>query len=597
MFKKLWKSISMMQHKKARLFLLLSIVLFNIVLWFITSTLAYLIRPEIYANYLDAILNAGITWMLDPGSYDQTAPLSIRIITLATIIISMVTFTGGIIAYVADVLSSFVNRSEEGFRKIYVYNHILILNWNIKALELIADYASGEDAADIVVVSDYDRKFVEELVDNRLYEGNKASKKQRKINVIVVKGNVFSKQVLDKVCLTKAKSVVILSESAVSADGHSNHADINALKTLMLVTRLSANPKQTIIVEVTSDKTRQLIESQIVMGQEAKDRIIPLLSDELMGKLIAQILIYPALIEVYSQLMVTDGVEFYPVRIGNPMDYCLTHDRCVPVYQSEKHLYVLAQSRSAINHKRDNPITGIPEVHIVPQTVKRTISLVIFGKNNKLRFILDSIRQSEADCNITVKITLIESDDIDEIKESLSGMKHVDTLLLLSDEQLSKDELDSKVLITLLLIQDMEKLASASIIVELLDPRHLDIAKSYRIQHTLISNRYVSHMMAHISKNRDLFKIYDDLLTYDEPGSTAPSKELYSYVACCLFTDPFPLSFSSKAAFIASVCQSSKAAYLVIGMISDGQLELFSDHLEDGPFIVKAEDIVIVVSD
>ncbi|MCK7484279.1 MAG: hypothetical protein MZU97_01050 [Bacillus subtilis] len=67
--------------------------------------------------------------------------------------ISMVTFTGGIIAYVSDGIGTFIDKSEEGSKKLFVFDHILILNWNVKALELIADYATDDEPRDIVIVS------------------------------------------------------------------------------------------------------------------------------------------------------------------------------------------------------------------------------------------------------------------------------------------------------------------------------------------------------------------------------------------------------------------------------------------------------------
>ncbi|MCX5775377.1 MAG: hypothetical protein NTV44_03320, partial [Firmicutes bacterium] len=429
----------------------------------------------------------------------SSTDMAIRIMSLVTIIVSMVTFSGGIIAYVASWLSSFFDRSEEGTHKLFVYDHILILNWNIKALELIADYASAKGAIDVVVVSEHDRKTIEESIANRLYESKKEGQTNR-INVIVIKGNVFSKQVLDRVCLASAKSVIILSDvkGVPSAKGH--NADINALKTLMLVTKLSTNPEQTVIVEVTTDETRHLILEQICLDQTDKTRVIPLLSDELMGKLISQILVSPALVQVYSQLMVTDGAEFYPTDQFDPLEFAKTHDHAIPIYQSTNKLYAIAEKHEDIHKVRKEPLTAIPEVKIAARTETRPISLEKKKKNNKLHFILDSMRALEDDCNIKSKVTLIESDDVETIKKSIADIPTIDTILLLSDEHLPKDELDSKVLITLLLIQDIEKLKHANVIVELLDPRHLDIAQSYRIQHTLISNRYISHMMAHISK-------------------------------------------------------------------------------------------------
>ncbi|MCX5775375.1 MAG: hypothetical protein NTV44_03310, partial [Firmicutes bacterium] len=234
MFKRLKQSISVMRHKQARLFLLLTIILFNVALWLVTSVLAYIIKPGYYGDILNALLTSGLVWILDPGNYEaEHAELALRILSLVTIIISMITFSGGIIAYVSSWLSSFINRSEGGTRKLYVFNHILILNWNIKALELIADYADDEDAVNIVVVSEHDRQEIEELIATRLYEHG-AHKINKKVKIIVVKGNPFSKKTIEKVCLEKARSVIILSDESNLTLGNGHHNDITAMKTMML---------------------------------------------------------------------------------------------------------------------------------------------------------------------------------------------------------------------------------------------------------------------------------------------------------------------------------------------------------------------------
>ena len=57
-----------------------------------------------------------------------------------------------------------------------------------------------------------------------------------------------------------------------------------------------------------------------------------------------------------------------------------------------------------------------------------------------------------------------------------------------------------KVLVTLLTIQDLASKHQAEVIIELLDPRHYDIAQSYRIDNTIVSNEYISRMMTQLSK-------------------------------------------------------------------------------------------------
>jgi hypothetical protein len=597
MWKKWKKRLSLMQHKRARLFVLLLIVLFNLGLWLVSSLASYLIQPSAYDNFFEAIMKSGITWMMDPGFYDPDTLLSIQLIAIATVLVSMVTFTGGIIAYVSDGIGTFIDKSEEGSKKLFVYDHILVLNWNVKALELIADYATDDEAQDIVVVSNHERKELEDLIENKLYDIRKKTK-QNNLNIIIIKGNIFSKQVLDRVCIQDAKTILIFSdeETDLSIDGY--HADITAIKTLMLVANVSPDPKQTIIVEIRRNKTRALIHERFNQQKDGFARVIPLLSDELMGKLIAQTVFYPDLNEIYAELMSSEGAEFYPAADQDPMEFLRTHNHAIPLYRHNGKLYVVAANDADVTKVRSTPLSDFVPLTFRKEGQKTEHTVVIFGKNNKIPYSLDSIKLFETDGNIHPIVITIDSNDIETITKAIENVPSIDTILLLSDDQTTSKEIDSDVLITLLLIQDIAKLNSASIVIELMDPRHFDIAKSYRIEHTIISNRYVSHMMAQISKNRELYYLYDDLLTYDAAEAEMQTKELYVYEANQFIQGPFPKVFSSAAQLIGSVAISSNDEYQLVGLVRDGHSWIFSGNLDtSGTVDLRETDKLVILSD
>lgn len=596
MWKKLKKHLSILQHKKARLFVLIGIVLFNLGLWFVSSLLSYLIQPELYNGLFDAIMKSGITWMLDPGFYDPETLLSIQIIAILTVIVSMVTFTGGIIAYVSDAVGHFIERSEEGSKPLYLYDHLLILNWNIKALELIADFCFDEEGKDIVVVSPLERKEIEALIENKLYD--LPNKSARNVQVVVLQGNIVSKQMLDRVCIQTAKTIVIFSDEEQGQSSESYHADITAVKTLMLVDHVSTDPFQTIIVEIKETKTRALIEERFRKESEAFPRVIPMLSDELMGKLIAQTVFYPELNQVYAELMSSVGAEFYSTDDASPIDYLKTHSHSIPLYRHKGRLYVVAANASDVKKTRIEAMALPKTLSFLPTTNQAKHTIVIFGKNNKIPYIKASIRAFEHDGNTTSEIIEIASADIDTIRKAVAGLSKVDTILLLSDDTTTSKKIDSDVLITLLLIQDVEILKNASVVIELIDPRHFDIAKSYRVEHTIISNRYVSHMMAQISKNRELYYLYNDMLTYDESDEGVQTRELYVYSAGRFLKGPFPKHFGSAYEMIADVANSSNDDYQLVGLVKDGHPSVFSGNLDkSGPIELKQDDKLVVVSE
>lgn len=597
MKKHIQQKLSLLKHRKARLFVLLWIILFNIGLWFVSAFLTYLIEPSRFESYFDALLKSGITWMIEPGFYDPDALLSIRIIGIVTVIIAMVSFSGGIIAYVADGLSSFIEKAETGKGKLVVFDHLLILNWNVKVLELIADHAMDDHEQTIVVVVKENREQIKAAIDSKLYE---IPKKERLQNnpIVVFEGNIFSKQILDQVCMEDAKTIVIFADEEQSKEDGEYVEDITVIKTLMLLNNLAKNPKQAIIVEVKQRETKKLIEDTF---QESKldgfPRVIPLMSDELMGKLIAQTLFYPSLHHVYNELMSSKGVEFYSIAKQDTLEYLKLHAHAIPIVTTQNRTFVVCEHMEDAIKKRVTPKISEPQFLLKKSTNQTNQTIVIVGKNKKLDYILESIQAFEVDGDTKSHVILMDFKNIQVMKDQLAQLEHIDTILLLSDETTTTDTLDTDVLIALLFLQDISKKHQAKIILELLDPRHFDIAMSYQVDHTIISNRYVSHMISQISKNRELALLYDELLRYDGSDSITQTKEVYVYPVTSILETVYPLVFASVSDFVYQFSLLSSGSKAPIGVIHQKQLGLFRGNLDSQPLEIHEEDEIVVIEE
>lgn len=597
MKKHIQQKLSLLKHRKARLFVLLWIVLFNIGLWFVSAFLTFLIEPSRFESYFDALLKAGITWMIEPGFYDPDALLSIRIIGILTVIIAMVSFSGGIIAYVADGLSSFIEKAETGKGKLVVFDHLLILNWNVKVLELIADHAMDDHEQTIVVVVKENREQIKAAIDSKLYEIPKKEKLQNN-PIVVFEGNIFSKQMLDQVCMQEAKTIVIFADENQSESQADYVEDITVIKTLMLLNNLTTNPKQAIIVEVKQRETKKLIEDTF---QESKldgfPRVIPLMSDELMGKLIAQTLFYPSLHHVYNELMSSKGVEFYSIPKQDTLAYLESHNHAIPIVTTQNRTFVVCEHQDDAAKKRLHPRTSPATFQIKKVCNQSQQTIVIVGRNKKLDYILESIQAFEFDGDTKSHVVLMDFKSIQTMKDQLSELSHIDTILLLSDETSASDTLDTDVLIALLFLQEISKKHQAKIILELLDPRHYDIAMSYQVDHTIISNRYVSHMISQISKNRELARLYDELLRYDGQDSTSQTKEVYVYPAKNILDALFPLAFPAISDFVYQLSFLTSGEKVPIGLIHQKQLHLFHGNLDSQSLQIEAEDEIVVIEE
>ncbi|NCA91693.1 hypothetical protein EOM82_00345 [bacterium] len=583
--------ISIKQNKNARLFLLLGLVFFNFALWICSSFVAFLICPAEYGgNMFVAFWRSGIAWMMDPGFYAVEGNIGLRILSIAVIITSMISFSGGIIAYVASLFSSIIENSEKGKGKLYIFNHVLILNWNAKALELIADYLYDDSVNNVVILSDCDKAEVEKMINRKLYGISKERK--AKLNIIVKEGDVFSKSDLNNVCIDNSSSIIILAPMDEEDD---DAADMSVIKTLMLVANCEQSKNQTIILETKKDDTAKLVREKISKTLGIEDRIIPIQPDEMMGRLIAQTLLYPEVNNVYQELFSFKGAEFYALPEGEISEFLQTHDKCIPIYNLNGNMFVLGNNEKDIASIRNAPLGEQRKLNLDCKELYKDRNILIFGNNNKLRFIVESLKLYEKDSGCKINLTFVASNDAETIEKSVKDINKIDSILILSSDKLEKKDYDSDVLLTLLMIQDIAKLHKSDIIIELLEPKHFDIAQSYNIKNTIISNQYISRIMTQVSKDSRLFSIFLDLLSYDNCNGTKKTYEVYAFSAADFLCAKQAMTFSSQSELVASCYNSSNGKYTVIGQVSEGKTRVFQGNLDNKEELVIYPDDKLVV--
>ncbi|MBN2696440.1 MAG: hypothetical protein JXR38_02740 [Bacilli bacterium] len=591
MINKIKQWISIKRSQNARLLLLLAIVGFNVLIWLISSLLAYIIDPSLYGSVVESLWNSGITWMLEPGFYDPSVSVPIRIISIVVIITSMITFSGGIIAYVANLFASIIEHSRQGKNALFISNHILILNWNSKALELIADYRFDDQVTNIVVLSDQDKEHIEQAIRNKLYEINHRSK-LKNMNIIVREGDVYSKHDLDKVCLERAKTIVILAAEEASSINELKNPDILSIKSLMLIAHANLRPEQSVIVEIINEETLPLIKEKISNHLSLENQIIPILPDEMLGRLIAQTILYPVLNSVFQELFSFEGMEFYAVE---NKEFETIYEQCprvIPLFKRNDHLYVIAGNEKDVQIRRDKPAPKPLSLAINVDMAYPETTIVVFGTNNKLKYILDSLHWFEKDASTKVNVTLVPANDMPTIRKHTQDLAKIDTILVLSDDHLEPKDYDSDVLVTLLMIQEIAIKHNAKIVIELLNPRNFDIAKSYNIENTIISNQYISRIITQLTKNRDLYPLFMELLTYDAENS---SYEIYTFPAGSFIDGNYPMSFNSASEFIRSVYTNSDQQFMPIGILDNQRLRIFSGNLDEPQELVLEKDTLVAI--
>ena len=696
-----WGSITFSQQPRRMLLLFIGVVNIALVLvaaWVI-STFGMPDNREMgffaaVYNTLTMILDAGCieSIIADPGSSN----LLLIIFCLVVIVISMITFTGALIGYVTDFISSKIESANINSRHLKISDHLVILGWNSRASEIVNDLLYCPDHQRVVVLTDGDREEIisevrERLADTIEHENAElkesvrtksrisgaatmARKKMRNnIDLIVRQGDIFSSVQLRNIELEKAKAIIILCDNSGSENNPADpdhisesngKSDNRTVKTLMQVidiaSKYTSNDNQKVVVEVDNDWTEQLARKIISSKQNlGKCRVVPFRVHRVMGQLLCQFALMPELNTVYRELFSNKGATFYAIPQPESADterfadeYLKNHRHAIPLtsmrddLEQKKYCYFMAADEKEIDltsAEYDTPC----ELALNKDYWINEKYVLILGRNSKIDNIMTSFSAFSSewtdgkDHRQIVHITILDDsedgtgnrlkekypfvencisakiNDEDTINSVIAGFitEHPDdsSILILSDDTMTDEDVDAKAMTYLIYAKDnitrvrknrRNEAFDIDIIVEIIDPKHYDIIKSYDINNVVISNRYISKMITQISENYALYNFYADIMTYDaESVSGFDSKEVYIKPAkkyySTLPAKGSPLLSVVRETYHASIgfWNSKNDFAMLLGVVdSRGEMRLFSGNLAEQDITIGRDDKLIIFS-
>ena len=358
-----------------------AILAFNIVFFLIA---AFVIRSLALTGteqmgFFEAVFYT-MTMILDAGCIQFViadlgqASVTLALICLAIVIIGMISFTGAVIGYITNYISTFIENSNSGSRRLNLSNHGVILNWNTRASEIINDLLYAEKKITVVVLAadrkaEIEREISERLSDTVRRENNEIWKKaaslkglrrfiylhknkfRNRVTFIVREGDVFSSKQLNDIALERASTVIILGDDRLNNVCVFGKKEIveerekgnsQTIKTLMQVADITASESsfddQRIIVEITDPWTADLVDKIIRAKQvNGKCNIIPVNVNQILGQILSQFSLMPELNLVYNELFSNKGAAFYPLKMNVKDDhtfiseYMAAHRHAIPL--------------------------------------------------------------------------------------------------------------------------------------------------------------------------------------------------------------------------------------------------------------------------
>ncbi len=489
---------------------------------------------------------------------------------------------------------------------------------------------------------------------------------KNRITVIVREGETYSTKQLNDISISQAASVILLTkeiQNEVCRYGNIERREelekgnTNTIKTLVQVAQMTSSEEsadhQTIIVEVEDNWTASLVE-RIIQHKErlAKCHIIPVYVNKVLGQILSQFSIMPELNTVYSELFSNRGAEFFfkPVPMEDDIekateDYMRTHSYAIPltIMETASGTYAFTVSNSNDDSERvcepaENTLNV--ELNYKYQMLHRNI--VIIGHNSKCQDIMNGFSAFRGEHNKSEKeilnITVIDDakslERLDNyrkypyvtktvpadvynapkikeaIEQAIDSYDGNTSLLILSDDYTTTEDIDSAALTYLIYVQDIifERLKnrpdfdreSIDVIVEILNPKNYDVVHNYSVDNVVISNRYISKMVTQIGRKQALFEFYSDILTYDEEEAEAfKSKELYVKEVNLFFEDGKIPGRCTARELIWSVYKASPAdnKAVVLGYTGpNGKMVIFSGNQDDIEVELSSKDKLIIFS-
>ncbi len=658
---KIKQNWSILVNKHTNLFIVLTIIIINILLIILSG----IILNALFPTYFEDIYNAFFIcfqMVIDPGFLPVDGGTVLTLVAVFVVIFGMIIFAGGIIGYAANLIGTYMEAVKTGNKKLYLSNHLLIINWNSRAVEIIAEEMYKGNSNNILVFVSQNRDSIKEEIQNKLFEVKDENRKIGKVNVFVKEGDPFSFKDLTDMGVQRAHSIIILDNDAynyVKSTDKNIHVNTTPIKILMLLSQLKLSQEQTIIIESSNKWTSELI-SDIM--EKSEDDIVPLLADQILGRITGQSAMMPELNLIYNEVMSHKGKEFYAFptefTLGDEAkaieSYLQNHNHGVPLSIMETEdgnmLYVMGEEQTRARETCQYQYQDV-SLEVNDHYKYEHKNILILGKNSNQQYIFDTFQDFRTEHGDVVHIDLITTDEglemsndeayvskhmiqsefdyegMSQVVGKLLSEKKINTILILSDDLVLKDNQDSISLVYLIYIQKILSNHKAlaykpDIIVELLNPRHFDIASQYSVDNVIISNRYVSKLITQIGDNRDLFVFFQDLLSYDTNTEEIAkekfdSKEIYIKLASEFYTK-MPEICSAKDLVVATYQKSPKDnRSILLGyirpFISDeesgkdvfngegeeargGRLVLFGNHMDQQAISLKPTDKLVIFS-
>lgn len=593
LFNKTRAKLSIKTFKHPKLFIILTMILINIIMLLIAAVIAVLIQNE-YSGFIDALFNGSVKWMLTPNAILDITDAPTLLLAVIVLIIGLVLFTGTIIALTTNALKDYFQSKESGKGRIYLDNHIVIINWNDKVPTLVADLLYEDDQkTTVMILSDTDKETAEKRIYDVLKQKSPNKKIRATLDVLIKPGDPLLTQDLESVSLNKARAIIIMNAHNHSHDTRLAQSDLNIIKIILSIAQLKLSTPPPIVTEVKDYQTIHKINTMRRVVTSLKPMtLIPVCFDQRLGQIIAQTVIERQIEDVYLSLFSFKDAEVYRLKDTTFETVLKTHTDALPLSRIKGDVFVLSENSTTIHHTSQDTVKK-QSLSVHPLKPNPLDPVYIIGKNQKQPFIKTAFETYEALYKQSFDIHTSDYDTLPTVIETIKKEDVLANILLLSETTDDVNLYDADVIDALIYIEGKIPSHKTHIIVELLDPKNDSIIKNFNIENTIISNRIIALLLSKLALYPDTAPFYDHLLTiessHDIDDNAITIKQAHTVL------HKTPQTFNSTKSCIVSFYHAYEETQMLIGMIKKGTIQLFHKNLNHTPVTISSDDYLIFI--
>ncbi len=498
---------------------------------------------------------------LDPGTMGGDTGWGFRIVMLC-VTLGGIFIVSTLIGVLASGISNKLDELRKGHSFVVEKDHTLILGWSEKVYAIISELLIANENQKNPVIVILGHKDIVEMED----EIKSKIPDTKNTRIICRSGSTIDMNDLDIVNPHESRSIIILAQEE-------SDPDISVIKTILALTNNPNRRKEPyhIVAEISDHKNKGVAE-MIASGE-----VTLVHTEDLISRVIAQSCRQSGLSVVYTELLDFDGDEIYfqeesglngksfkdaimsyedsavigirktsgEIKINPTMDTKFNSgDKVVAISKDDDTIVLNSRSDYGINEAAFS--TGEDDKAFVEHTIilgwnikacsiareldnylgdGSTLTVVAEGDDieNKIEHLKSSLKNQ--------KVNYITGNISDrELLDSLELQKYNHIILLSYSDSMPEQEADSKSLITLLHLRNIEEKTGYdfTIVSEMMDIRNKELAEVTEADDFIISNKLISLMLSQLSENKELKAVFDDL--FDADGSEIYVKPVTNYV-------------------------------------------------------------------